>query len=65
MREKDESPTDGDGEKTPTATGDAEDGEDDEAFERRFSETEKALQERLAKLSLKLESEDTTSPATA
>jgi hypothetical protein len=67
LREKDESPTDGDGEKTPTATGDAEDGEDDEAFERRFTETEKALQERLAKLSLKLEaeSEDTTSPATA
>jgi hypothetical protein len=67
LREKDESPIDGDGEKTPTATGDAEDGEDDEAFERRFTETEKALQERLAKLSLKLEaeSEDTTSPATA
>ncbi|KAF3009740.1 hypothetical protein E8E13_009309 [Curvularia kusanoi] len=57
LRDKDESPVDGDGEKTPTAIGDAEDGEDDEAFERRFSETEKALQERLAKLSLKLRSE--------
>jgi len=56
--EKDESPVEGDGDKTPTATGAAEDGEDDEAFEERFRETERALQERLAKLSLKLESEE-------
>jgi hypothetical protein len=35
-----------------------EGGEDDEAFEKRFRETEKALQERLAKLSLKLVGEE-------
>ncbi|KAJ8112825.1 hypothetical protein OPT61_g4903 [Boeremia exigua] len=65
-REKNGSPVDGDGEKTPTATGDADDGEDDEAFEQRFKETERVLQERLAKLSLKLDSEDKqdTGPAT-
>ncbi|KAF2628318.1 hypothetical protein BU25DRAFT_447824 [Macroventuria anomochaeta] len=57
-RGKDASPVDGDGEKTPTATGDAEEIEDDEAFEQRFRETERALQERLAKLSLKLGDED-------
>ena len=66
IRDKDESPVDGDGEKTPTATGDVDDGEDDEAFERRFRETEKALQERLAKLSLKLgdEGKQTSSTTT-
>lgn len=58
VREKDESPVDGDGEKTPTATEDVEDAEDDEAFEKRFRETERALQERLAKLSLKLGEEE-------
>lgn len=58
LREKDDSPVEGDGEKTPTAAGDTEEGEDDEAFERRFRDTERALQERLAKLSLKLEGED-------
>jgi hypothetical protein len=62
IREKDDSPVDGDGDKTPTATGDAEDGEDDEAFEERFRETERALQERLAKLSLKLEGEEKQAP---
>ncbi|OAL44512.1 hypothetical protein IQ07DRAFT_592196 [Pyrenochaeta sp. DS3sAY3a] len=48
----------GEGEKTPTAVefGDRE-GEDDEAFEKRFRETERALQERLEKLTLKLEEE--------
>jgi hypothetical protein len=58
---REESPVDGDadGEKTPTATGDVDEGgEDDEAFEKRFRETEKALQERLAKLSLKLVGEE-------
>jgi hypothetical protein len=47
------------GEKTPTAVepGDAE-LEDDEAFEKRFKETERALQERLEKLSLKLGEEE-------
>jgi hypothetical protein len=65
IRDKDESPVDGDGEKTPTATGDVDDGEDDEAFERRFKETEKALQERLAKLSLKLEDEGKQTSSTA
>ena len=58
LREKDESQVDGDGEKTPTATGDVDDAEDEEAFEKRFKETELALQERLAKLSLKLEDEE-------
>ena len=54
--------------KTPTAqTPDEQDevGEDDEAFERRFQETEKALQERLEQLSLKLkehEIEDQVTP---
>lgn len=41
--------------KTPTAGTPEEKLEEDEAFERRYRETEKALQERLAKLSLKLE----------
>lgn len=57
INDKDESPGDGDGDKTPTATGDSEDDEDDEAFDQRFRETERALQERLAKLSMKLEGE--------
>jgi hypothetical protein len=49
----------GDGEKTPTASGDVVDGgEDDEAFEKRFRETERALQERLEKLRKKLEDEE-------
>lgn len=49
----------GEGEKTPTATEPGEnDVEDDEAFEKRFRETEKALQERLEKLSLKLQEEE-------
>jgi hypothetical protein len=64
IREKDESSVDGDGDKTPTAIGDGEDGEDDEAFEERFRETERALQERLAKLSLKLEGEEKRTPDT-
>lgn len=47
------------GEKTPTAIEPGEhEAEDDEAFERRFRETEKALQERLEKLSLKLKEEE-------
>lgn len=49
-----------DGEKTPTA-GEFEErvgDEDDEAFEKRFKETEKGLQDRLEKLRLKLEGED-------
>jgi hypothetical protein len=46
----------GDGEKTPTAA--VEFGEDDEAFEKRYKETERALQERLEKLRRKLEDED-------
>ncbi|KAL5119653.1 hypothetical protein ACEQ8H_002499 [Pleosporales sp. CAS-2024a] len=46
----------GDGEKTPTA-GAVGDGEDDEAFEKRFKETERALHERLEKLRQKLEDE--------
>lgn len=58
VRTRDESVVDGDGEKTPTATADVDDAEDDEAFEKRFKETEQALQQRLEKLSLKLESED-------
>ncbi|RMZ70750.1 glutathione-dependent formaldehyde-activating [Pyrenophora seminiperda CCB06] len=46
----------GEGEKTPTA---AEFGvEDDEEYEKRFREMEKALQERLERLSLKLEEGD-------
>ncbi|KAF1831416.1 hypothetical protein BDW02DRAFT_55537 [Decorospora gaudefroyi] len=45
------------GDKTPTAAGELA-GEDDEAFEKRFKETEKALQERLEKLSIKLEEEE-------
>lgn len=66
-KEKSESAVDGDGEKTPTATGDVDDAEDEEAFEKRFKETELALQERLAKLSLKLEEdeEEHVSSATA
>ncbi|KAH7068423.1 Mss4-like protein [Paraphoma chrysanthemicola] len=49
----------GDGEKTPTAVefGEGE-AEDDEAFEKRFVETEKKLQERLEKLRAKLEEEE-------
>lgn len=49
----------GEGEKTPTAVefGDKE-FEDDEAFEKRFKETERALQERLEKLTLKLREEE-------
>jgi len=48
-----------DGEKTPTAVEFEKEGEgeDDEAFERRYKETERALQERLEKLRLKLEEE--------
>lgn len=48
-----------DGEKTPTAVefGEVE-GEDDEAFEKRYRETERALQERLERLRRKLEDED-------
>lgn len=45
----------GDGEKTPTAS---EFAEDDEAFEKRFRATEKALQERLERLRRKLEVEE-------
>lgn len=49
----------GEGEKTPTATEPGDnDVEDDEAFERRYRETERALQERLEKLSLKLREEE-------
>ncbi|KAH8722606.1 Mss4-like protein [Phaeosphaeriaceae sp. PMI808] len=48
----------GDGEKTPTAVEFGGEVEDDEAFERRFQEAERALQERLAKLSKKLEEGD-------
>ena len=48
--------------KTPTAQSpaDLEEGlvEDDEEFERRFRETEKMLQERLEKLTLKLKDND-------
>lgn len=64
VTDKDESQIDGDGDKTPTASGDADDVEDDEAFEERFREAERALQERLAKLSLKLESEEKQNPST-
>ncbi|KAF1939275.1 hypothetical protein EJ02DRAFT_259923 [Clathrospora elynae] len=45
----------GEGEKTPTAV---EFWGDDEGFEKRFKETERALQERLEKLSLKLKEEE-------
>ncbi|KAF1849213.1 uncharacterized protein K460DRAFT_365118 [Cucurbitaria berberidis CBS 394.84] len=56
--------TGGEGEKTPTAVEfEDKDAEDDEAFEKRFKETEKALQERLEKLSLKLEEEEVTKKA--
>ncbi|KAH7380207.1 Mss4-like protein [Phaeosphaeria sp. MPI-PUGE-AT-0046c] len=48
----------GDGEKTPTAGEFGAEGEDDEAFEKRFRETERALQERLEKLSEKLAEEN-------
>lgn len=48
----------GEGDKTPTALEFGE--EDDESFEKRFKETEKALQERLEKLTLKLDEEDVT-----
>lgn len=44
------------GDKTPTAGEFG--GENDEEFEKRFRETEKALQERLERLSLKLSDEE-------
>jgi hypothetical protein len=49
----------GDGEKTPTA-GEFVDGEgeDDDAFEKRFRETERGLQERLEVLRRKLEEQE-------
>lgn len=51
--------TGGEGEKTPTAVEfEGKDAEDDEAFEKRFKETERALQDRLEKLSLKLEEDE-------
>jgi hypothetical protein len=43
--------------KTPTAQS-PEQKEDDEEFEKRYRETEKALQERLEKLTIKLDEED-------
>jgi len=46
-----------DGEKTPTGVEGGE-AEDDEAFEKRFKETEKGLQERLEALRRKLEEEE-------
>lgn len=46
----------GEGDKTPTAGKFG--GENDEEFEKRFRETEKALQERLERLSLKLSDEE-------
>ncbi|CAN9115637.1 unnamed protein product [Alternaria alternata] len=46
----------GEGDKTPTAGEFG--GENDEEFEKRFRETEKALQERLERLSLKLSDEE-------
>ncbi|KAI4615285.1 hypothetical protein J4E83_007012 [Alternaria metachromatica] len=49
----------GEGDKTPTA-GDVGGDEDDEAEEQRFRETEKALLERLERLSLKLQNEEGT-----
>jgi len=49
----------GEGDKTPTA-GDIGGDEDDEAEEQRFRETEKALLERLERLSLKLQNEEGT-----
>ena len=48
----------GEGDKTPTA-GDVGGDDDDEAEEQRFRETEKALLERLERLSLKLQEEGT------
>lgn len=51
----------GDGEKTPTASGDVVDdvdGETDEAFEKRYRETERVLQARLEKLSERLRDEE-------
>lgn len=45
-----------DGEKTPTPTPTVEE-EDDEAFEKRFAETERGLRERLERLERKLEEE--------
>lgn len=49
----------GEGEKTPTAAEFGEnDAETDEAFEKRYKETEKALQGRLEKLRLKLDEEE-------
>lgn len=53
--------------KTPTAqTPDEQDegAEDDEEFERRFQETEKALQERLEQLSLKLKEHEVAEEVT-
>ncbi|KAI4921060.1 uncharacterized protein J4E92_008045 [Alternaria infectoria] len=49
----------GEGDKTPTA-GDVGSDDDDEAEEQRFRETEKALLERLERLSLKLQNEEGT-----
>ncbi|RAR04952.1 aldehyde-activating protein [Stemphylium lycopersici] len=57
-REEGSTEADGEGDKTPTALEFGE--EDDEAFEKRFKETEKALQERLEKLTLKLDEEEVT-----
>lgn len=47
-----------DGEKTPTAPEMGSEAEDDDAFEKRVKETEKRLQERLEKLSAKLDEGD-------
>ena len=49
----------GEGDKTPTA-GDVGGDDDDEAEEQRFRETERALLERLERLSLKLQNEEGT-----
>ncbi|KAI4952336.1 hypothetical protein J4E91_002805 [Alternaria rosae] len=49
----------GEGDKTPTA-GDVGGDDDDEAENKRFRETEKALLERLERLSLKLQNEEGT-----
>ncbi|CBX98919.1 hypothetical protein IAQ61_007470 [Plenodomus lingam] len=53
--------TSGEGEKTPTAVEYSEkEVDDDEAFEEKFKETEKVLQERLERLRLKLEEQELT-----
>jgi len=49
----------GEGDKTPTA-GDVGGDDDDEVDEQRFRDTEKALLERLERLSLKLQNEEDT-----